>query len=87
MDNSISTKPNCIHVDDIATVAAHGVQRALAARHSLAELTMEEADQVGGGALLLKYGPIIYGGIFSQILKQSQLTVPVTVPVLNQTAF
>lgn len=83
MENSISNKPICINVDDIAHTAAQGVQRALAARNSLVELTMEETDQVGGGALLLKYGPIIYGGIFSQVLKQGQLTVP----VLNQTTF
>jgi len=50
-------------VDEITTVAAAGVARALAARQSAAvELSAEELAQVEGGISLR--GPIIYGGPF-----------------------
>ncbi len=82
MDSSMSTKPKCIHGDDIGEMAAQGVQRALAARHAVEELSMEEAGQVGG-ALLLKFNPIIYGGLISPISKLTQLSLP----ALSQPSF
>jgi hypothetical protein len=52
-----------ITADEIATVAAVGVARALAARQTAAvELSAEELAQVEGGISLR--GPIIYGGPF-----------------------
>ena len=50
-------------VDEIATVAAVGVARALAARQTAAvELSAEELAQVEGGIGFVN--PIIYGGPF-----------------------
>jgi hypothetical protein len=59
-----------ITVDEIATVAAAGVARALAARQNAAvELSAEELARVEGG-ISLQLGPIINGGrpaIFSAV--------------------
>lgn len=52
-----------ITVDEIATVAAAGVARALTARQTAAlELSAEELAQVDGGLSLAV--PILYGGPF-----------------------
>ena len=62
-----------ITADEIATVAAAGVARALAARqHAVVELSAEELTQVEGGLSLR--GPIIYGGLLAY---SSALTQPV----------
>lgn len=82
MDSIIPTKPKCIHGDDVGEMAAQGVQRALASRHAVEELSMEEAGQVGG-ALLMKYNPIIYGGLISPISRLTQLNLP----TLSQPSF
>lgn len=61
--------------EDLATVVAQGVDRALAARQSLVELNADELDAVNGGISVsslglrldyqkLKFRPIIAGGIF-----------------------
>lgn len=62
-------KPQRISRQDLANVAASGVQRALQARATcMRELTDQEIEDVSGGATLaLKYGPIIAGGIIQQL--------------------
>ena len=62
-------------VDEIATVAAAGVARALAARQTAAvELSAEELAQVEGGISLR--GPIIYGGLLAYSSAVTQLDNP-----------
>jgi hypothetical protein len=64
MNTPSQAKPACITSLDIESVAREGVERALAARQAMAELSPEEAQAVGGGALSLKLAyPIIAGGI------------------------
>lgn len=61
--NTVPMKPQRITHSDIASVAAEGVARAIAAREQhLRELSPAEIDAVGGGALMLKYQGIINGG-------------------------
>lgn len=61
--NTVPMKPQRITHSDIASVAAAGVARAIAAREQhLRELSPGEIDAVGGGALMLKYQGIINGG-------------------------
>lgn len=61
--NTVPMKPQRITHSDIASVAAEGVARAIAAREQhLRELSPAEIDAVGGGALMLKYQGLINGG-------------------------
>lgn len=63
MKNLTQQKPTAIQAEDIASVAQRGVERALAARRSMLELSSEQVNNVSGGAFnsfLLK--PIIAGG-------------------------
>lgn len=61
--NTVPMKPQRITHSEIASVAAEGVARALAAREEhLRELSPGEIDAVGGGALMLKYQGLINGG-------------------------
>ena len=66
MKNLTQQKPIAIQVEDIASVAQRGVERALAARRSMLELSSEQANDVSGGALSLGSSfflkPIIAGG-------------------------
>lgn len=50
-------KPMSIQSDEIAIVAQQGVERALAARKRMMELSSEEVSDVSGGI----YNPIIAG--------------------------
>lgn len=70
-------KPQRISHQEIANVAANGVQRALQARQaSVRELTEQEIEDVSGGAALsLKLTPIIAGGII-QDLYSGKLGMP-----------
>lgn len=78
--NDKSQKPVRIANADIATVAAEGVARALAARENcVRELNAAEVADVSGGALLKS--PLIYGGDLAGILKG--LNTKLTVPTLN----
>lgn len=64
MSTTSKVKAACITADAIESIARAGVERALAAREAISELSPEQVDTVSGGAalsLLLK-GPIIYGG-------------------------
>lgn len=45
-------KPACIQRDEIVLVAQQGVERALAARKRMTELSLEEAGDVSGGIYL-----------------------------------
>jgi hypothetical protein len=76
-DGSIR-KAVSIDSNDLAAVAAQGVERALAARESLVELNTEELEAVNGGIAVarmnfhfdiqkLKFPPIVAGGIFGPI--------------------
>ena len=65
-----------ITVDEITTVAAAGVARALAARQAATvELSAEELAQVEGGISLLR-GPIINGGLLAFSSAVTQLGNP-----------
>lgn len=80
MNTPSQAKPARITSLDIESVARQGVERALAARQAMAELTPEEAQAVGGGALSLKLAiPIIAGGIRRpiDIMWPGGLAVPV----------
>ena len=57
-------KPTAIQAEDIASVAQRGVERALAARQNMMELSSEQVKDISGGALNLLKGPIIAGGRF-----------------------
>ncbi len=59
-------KPACIQSEAIAAVAQQGVERALAARKHMVELSSKQAADVGGGLYGL-YSPIIAGGIWGSI--------------------
>jgi hypothetical protein len=64
MSTTPKTKAASIGADAIESIARAGVERALAARGTVTELSSEQVDAVSGGAalsLVLK-GPIIYGG-------------------------
>ena len=85
-----------IDCEDIAVVAAQGVERALAARQSMVELNMEELEAVNGGFAVanlnirfdiqkLKYPPIVAGGIFGPI--DLDKIDPLTGTMGNQTQF
>lgn len=58
--NAGREKPVCIQAGDIAALAQQGVDRALAARQAMTELSAQQAEEVGGG--LYRPGPIIAGG-------------------------
>lgn len=70
MTKPLNQEAGRISADALATAAAQGVQRALAARASMTELTPEQASQVSGaltaptltpiGSFKLRQ-PIIYG--------------------------
>lgn len=70
MSRTTSKEAGRISADALATAAAQGVQRALAARASMTELTPEQTEQVSGaltaptltpvGSFKLR-PPIIYG--------------------------
>jgi|GEM_PF-5512643 len=51
-------KPTCIQNEAIAAVAQQGVERALAARKHMVELSSKEVGDVSGG---FYFSPIIYG--------------------------
>ncbi len=51
-------KPACIQSEAIAAVAQQGVERALAARKHMVELSSKEVGDVSGG---FYFSPIIYG--------------------------
>ena len=55
-------KPTAIQAEDIASVAQRGVERALAARQNMMELSSEQVKDISGGALSIFKGPIINGG-------------------------
>ena len=57
-------KPTAIQAEDIASVAQRGVERALAARQNMMELSAEQANDVGGGLYISPafWRPIIAGG-------------------------
>jgi len=57
---TIKQKPICIQSEEIAAMAQQGVERALAAREHMVELSSKEVDDVSGG--LGFYFPIIAGG-------------------------
>ncbi len=70
-------KPMSIQSDGIAMVAQQGVERALAARKHMVELSVEQTAEVGGGLFLaadsafslsLIHSPIIYGGFPTPVL-------------------
>lgn len=71
MNRTPSNKAATLSADMLAAAAAEGVQRALAARASMAELTPEQAQQVSGAAVAVPTAtsigsiklrpPIIYG--------------------------
>ena len=66
MKNLTQQKPTAIQAEDIASVAQRGVERALAARRSMLELSPEQASDVSGGAFSVgKIFPIIAGGRFN----------------------
>ena len=66
MKNLTEQKPIAIQAEDIASVAQRGVERALAARQSMLELSSEQANDVSGGAISVGNSiflkPIIAGG-------------------------
>ena len=57
-------KPTAIQAEDIASVAQRGVERALAARQNMLELSTEQANDVGGGLYISSgfWKQIIVGG-------------------------
>ena len=74
MSRKTAIKAQQITVDEIATVAATGVTRALAARQAAGmELSSEELSHVDGGATSLTssfpvgVGPIVAGGIIDEL--------------------
>lgn len=76
-------KPQRISQDDLASMAAQGVSRALAARENcMRELSPQELADVSGGALALVNKGIIAGGRPADIYASS-LTSQLTVPSLN----
>lgn len=71
MKTPSSAKPARITCEDLEAIARQGVERALAARQGVVELTPEQAQEVGG-AIFLK-PPIINGG-FPAALNSALLT-------------
>ena len=71
MKNLTQQKPIAIQAEDIASVAQRGVERALAARQNMLELSSEQVKDISGGAMSLLKGPIINGG---RILDRSFLS-------------
>jgi hypothetical protein len=71
MTQSIIKKAGTLSADTLAAAAAEGVQRALAARAAVTELTAEQTQQVSGAAVAVPTAttigsiklrpPIIYG--------------------------
>lgn len=70
MSKSIHKEAGRLTADALAMAAAQGVERALAARAAMTELTPEQAEQVSGAALAAPTAalrptklcpPIIYG--------------------------
>jgi len=57
-------KPTAIQAEDILSVAQRGVERALASRQNMIELSAEQASDVGGGLYISSalWKPIIAGG-------------------------
>jgi len=56
------SKVNRVSADDLSTVVAHSIERALEVRKAAGiELTQEETDQVSGGGLIYVNGGIING--------------------------
>lgn len=74
-------KPMSIQSDGIAVVAQQGIERALAARKHMVELSAEQTTEISGGLFLaadstlstlsVLRSPIIYGGPFSPVLNKS----------------
>lgn len=56
---TIKQKPTCIQSEEIAAMAQQGVERALAARKHMVELSSKEVGDVSGG--LGFYSPSIAG--------------------------
>lgn len=73
-------KPSAIQAEDIAAVAQRGVERALAARQQMMDLSAEQVEDVSGGILAITINriPIINGGLFSPLLTNQlgNLTLP-----------
>ncbi|MBX3678736.1 hypothetical protein [Cognatazoarcus halotolerans] len=78
-------KPQSITANDLETLARQGLDRALAARQKMNELSAAELDRVSGGAVLSKLSyPIIAGGIFGPIdILNNPLDSQMAVPVLR----
>jgi hypothetical protein len=74
MTPALKHKPACITACDIEALARQGVERAVAARAAVTELTPEQAGEVGGGFSLLA-GPIIYGGLRDIVLARDGLDI------------
>ena len=73
LKNPDAQKPASIQAGDIAALARQGLERALAARESMTELSAEQAGDVGGGLYL---SPSIYGGILASRYLGGTYTVP-----------
>ena len=70
-------KPQRISQQDIGTVAAQGVQRALEAREAcMRELSDAEVAEVSGGASLILAKAIIAGGPILRDLLNTNLATP-----------
>ena len=61
MSKLMQHKAARISAADIQTIAGRGVERALAARCAVAELTPEESQQVGGAAIAQKEPYVLSG--------------------------
>lgn len=72
MKDHLHDKPMRVSSEDLEGIAREGVERALAARQRMSELTSEQLAQISGGAMLSPISaklqfPIIAGGIFGPI--------------------
>ena len=72
-----STKPR---EEDLPHLAGAAVERALAARQSVTELSLEEAGQVGGAGLTL--GPVLQQPVLT--LKPGNWAGPLLAPIGQQ---
>lgn len=71
MKNRSTSKPACIASAEVEAIAREGVERGLAARRAMTELSQEIAGQVGGGLTLVEQlkliGPIRGGGMIGPV--------------------
>lgn len=84
MKSNRLAKPQHITANELEAVARQGLERAMAARQAMNELSEAELAQVSGGAVISKLAfPIVAGGIFGPIrYPNDPLGGKTTVPVL-----